>query len=272
MKVHGTSPVSGGRVAFQIDGPRHGPALLLLPGQANSHRWWVHVRPLFTGRFFTVTFDYRGTGETAALGNDNTRGPAWSIRLFADDAAAVLRSLGIREALVYGTSMGGRVAQELALAHPDAVRRLVLACTSPGGAVAHERDDAVKRSLVDPDPVRRRRAIVDLFYTPSWVRAYGGYDQVPGYLFGDPTMSREAAHRHLQASAAHDASGRLPSIQAPTLILHGDADLMAPVANAAVLGAGIPHNRVEVVAGGRHGFFDEFAERVTSTVTAFLES
>lgn len=133
-----------------------------------------------------------------------------------------------------------RVAQELALAHPDTVHRLVLACTSLGGAAAQERDDDVKRSLIDLDPQRRLHALVDLFYTPAFVRRCGGYDRVPRHLFGDPAMYRRGAHRHLLASAAHDASARLHLIRVPTLILHGADDRMAPVANATVLAECIP--------------------------------
>ena len=122
-----------GDLAIQVLGNELAPALLLLPGQANSHRWWDGLREPFADRYRTITFDYRGTGDSPS-----SPGP-WSTASFADDAAAVLDELGVERAAVYGTSMGGRVAQMLAINHPERVRALVLACTTPGGEHAIER-------------------------------------------------------------------------------------------------------------------------------------
>src|SRR5690349_18588661 len=98
-------------LAVQVSGRDDGPLLLLLSGQANSHAWWTGLRSRFEDRFRVATFDYRGTG--------GSRGPIgeWTTAWFADDAAAVIGALGGR-AFVYGTSMGGRVAQFLAARHP----------------------------------------------------------------------------------------------------------------------------------------------------------
>ncbi|WP_245949913.1 alpha/beta fold hydrolase [Calidifontibacter indicus] len=245
--------------------------MLLLQGQANSHQWWRRVRPLLTGDFRTITFDYRGTGETArrqsSVGVDPT---PWTTRLFADDAAAVLAALGVDRALVYGTSMGGRVAQELAINHPRLVERLVLCCTSPGGALARERSHEVRKALADPDAARRHRSMVDLFNTPEWVAAQGGYDHAPRHLLGDRTMTPSDANRHLRMSGEHDASDRLHLVEASTLIVHAQGDRMAPVANAAALHERLRGSELHVHPEGRHGFFDEFAQPVTDLVGAFL--
>ncbi|HWC21035.1 MAG TPA: alpha/beta hydrolase [Flexivirga sp.] len=274
MKLRGTSPVLGGRVAHQVQGRRDAPVLLLLQGQANSHEWWQHVRPLLTERFLTITFDYRGTGDTARLqaatGKEDET--LWSTGLFAEDAAAVLAALGVKRAFVYGTSMGGRIAQELAISHPRLVRTLVLACTTPGGSLATERSREVRLALSSPDRAARLRTTADLFYTPEWVTAHGGYDGVPTYLFGDPTMTRRDANRHLRVSAKHDAASRLDRIGAPTLILHGAQDRFAPVANATVLHERIRGSRLHVHPIGRHGFFDEFASETTDLVMDFTAS
>ena len=117
----------------------------------------------------------------------------------------MLAALGVERALVYGTSMGGRVAQELAINHPHLVERLVLCCTSPGGALARERSHEVRKALADPDAARRHRSMVDLFYTPEWVAAQGGYDHAPRHLLGDRTMTPSDANRHLRMSGEHDA-------------------------------------------------------------------
>ena len=253
--------VDGFDLAVQVTGPDDGPALLLLPGQANSHAWWDDLRGSFADHFRVLTYDYRGTG-----GSRGSVGP-WSTTSFADDAAQVLRDLAISSAFVYGTSMGGRVAQMLAAEHPTLVRRLVLACTSPGGRHAQERSAETRRALADPDPDRRRRALLRLFYTDDWLAGPHASN-----LLGDPTMTPAETRAHLRASSRHDAWDVLPGIEAPTMVLHGTADLMVPAANAPLLAARVPDATLYFHPGGRHGFFDEFQTTVTPLVRSFLLS
>lgn len=246
-------------LAGQVSGRDRRPTLLLLPGQANSHTWWTRLRSAFEDRFQVLTFDYRGTGDS--------RGPVgdWSTSLFATDAARVIGAVADDPAAVYGTSMGGRVAQMLAVEHPDAVDRLVLACTSPGGPQAHERSADVRRALADPDPAARRRTLHQLFYTEAWP-----HRPEVSHLLGDRTMTAAESRAHLRASAAHNAWDELPGITAPTLVLHGTDDLMVPSLNATLITARIPGATLALHEGGRHGFFEEFAESVTPRVMSFL--
>jgi pimeloyl-ACP methyl ester carboxylesterase len=247
------------RLAAQVSGRPDGRALLLPPGQANSHRWWTRLRDAFDDRFRVLTFDYRGTGDS--------RGPVgdWSTSLFGADAAHVIGTLADGPAAVYGTSMGGRVAQMLAVEHPDAVDRLALACTSPGGPQARERSRDVRQALAHPDAGRRRRTLQRLFYTDAWPCR-----PEESHLFGDPTMTSAESRAHLRVSAGHDAWDALPHVTAPTLVLHGTDDEMVPAANADLIADRIPEATLELQEGGRHGFFEEFADSVTPVVTSFL--
>ncbi len=243
-------------LAVQRSGRADGPVLLLLAGQANSHAWWTGLRERFEGHFQVVTFDYRGTGDS--------RGPLadWTTAGFAEDAAGVLRSVTGAPAAVYGTSMGGRVAQHLAARHPALVGRLVLACTSPGGRHSRERTAEVRRRLADPSTGARMRTLRQLFYTDAW---HGD-----SHLFGDPSMTAEESRAHLRASNRHDAWDALPLIQAPTLVLHGTDDDMVPTANAPLLAERIPDATLHLYEGGRHGFFDEFAAELGPLLDGFL--
>lgn len=245
------------RLAVQVRGS--GPALLLLAGQANSHHWWDRARPDFTDTLTTITFDYRGTGGSQVGRTD------YSTTLFADDALTVMDSLSIERFDVYGTSMGGRTAQWIAATAPHRVRHLVLGCTTPGGAHAVERSREVRQRLVGP---AAGPALVNLFYTPQWRRSHPG----PYATLGDPAITPWARQQHLLASNNHDAWAALPSITAPTLILHGSDDEFAPVINADLLAAQIPDARVHIFDGARHGYFDECRPEASEIVEEFLFS
>ncbi|MFJ1747078.1 alpha/beta fold hydrolase [Streptomyces sp. NPDC088116] len=246
-------------LAYQRQGSGH--PLLLLAGQANNHRWWDGIREDFHATHGTITMDYRGTGASG-----RPEGP-YSTQQFADDALSVLDELGVEKADVYGTSMGGRVAQWIAARRPERVRRLVLGCTSPGGPHAVERDIAVRRSLVQADPAASRQALIDLMYTPAWLAGHPG----PYTTLGDPDMPPHARRGHLVASNGHNAWDVLPGIGAPTLILHGDEDRLTPPDNASLLAARIPHARTHVFRGARHAYFEECRHEAGALVAEFLD-
>jgi pimeloyl-ACP methyl ester carboxylesterase len=234
--------------------------LVLLAGQANNRHWWDVARGDFEGEFRVVTLDWRGTGESDKPDSDyGTRG-------FAGDVVAVLDSLRVERAHVYGTSMGGRVAQWLAVDHAARVERLVLGCTSPGGVHGVERGAAVRRSLAQRDAAAARRALMDLMYTPAWLATHDG----PFTTLGDPDMPPHARRRHLAASAEHDCWDALPSITAPTLVVHGTEDVFNPAANAPLLAGRIPGARLELIPGARHAYFEEFRAVAGPLVLEFL--
>ena len=250
----------GSRIAYQTGGA--GSPLLLLGGQANNHHWWDGIREDFHAVHRTVTLDYRGTGDS-----DKPDIPYSTIG-FAEDAIAVLDDLGIEKAAVYGTSMGGRVAQWLTARFPDRVRTLVLGCTSPGGRHAVERSAQVRQSLVQPDPVAVRQALMELMYTPEYSAIAPG----PFNTLGDPAMPAYAKRRHLYASNKHDAWDALSDIGVPTLVVHGAEDLFNPVANAPLLAERIPGARLHLIPGARHAYFDEFRSTASPLVLDFLNA
>ncbi|GHF29254.1 alpha/beta hydrolase [Streptomyces mashuensis] len=249
----------GAALHYEVRGA--GEPLVLLSGQANDHHWWDAVRPAFEAEFTTVVMDYRGTGASDRPGTDTYSTPG-----FARDVLAVLDHAGIGRAHVYGTSMGGRVAQWLAAGHPGRVGRLVLGCTSPGAPHGVERGPEVRRALAQPDAVAARRALRELMYTPAWLARHAG----PLHTLGDPTMSAGDRRRHLRASARHDAWDALPRITAPTLVVHGTDDRFNPTANAPLLAERIPDARMCLIPGARHAYFEEFADIATPLVLGFL--
>jgi pimeloyl-ACP methyl ester carboxylesterase len=248
----------GTRIAYQLQG--RGTPLVLLAGQSNNHHWWDAIRADFHPARSTLTLDYRGTGDSAKPD------APYSTELFAQDVIAVLDELGIDRADVYGTSMGGRVAQQLAARHPHRVGALVLGCTSPGGTYSHESGNDVRQALTQPQPEAARQALLELMYTPRWLASHPG----PHHTLGDPGMPAHARRHHLGASKRHDAWDLLPDIGAPTLVLHGSHDLLTPTANAHLLADRIPHARLHLIPEARHAYFEEFRSRAGPLVLDFL--
>ena len=261
-RIRQTAPVphataaDGTRIAYQVRG--EGQPLVLLAGQSNNHHWWDPIRADFEAAYRTITLDWRGTGDS------DKPDEVYSTPGFADDVVAVLDHLGLDRAHVYGTSMGGRVAQWIAINHPSRVRALVLGCTSPGAAHGYERSNEIRRALADP--ARTGAVLLDLMYTPAWRAANPG----PYPVLGDKSMPSYAKARHLVASNKHDAWDGLPGITAPTLILHGTDDIFSPVANAQLLADRIPHARAELIGTARHAYFHEFRSVAGPLVLDFL--
>src|SRR4051794_21145556 len=227
------------------DGP---PVLLImglgLPGDA----WWRTV-PVLAHACRVITFDNRGSGLA-----ESPSGPL-TIAGMAADAIAVLDAAGIERAHVYGISMGGMIAQELALAFPERVGSLVLGATSPGGAVATPPEAAtlafLARRAAMPDE-EGRWASVPYVYSERTRRQGGariGEDLARrrGYAFQPVGYSAQ-----LMAAAAHDAAARLSTISAPTFVVHGAEDRMVPAENGRALAAAIPGAELLLVDDAAH--------------------
>jgi pimeloyl-ACP methyl ester carboxylesterase len=259
LEVGKAVAADGTAIAYQSAGS--GTPLVLLAGQSNTHRWWDSARTGFEdGGYRTITLDWRGTGDS------DTPDEPYGTRGFAADVTAVLDELGIARAHLYGTSMGGRVAQWFAADFPERVDRLVLGCTSPGGTHAIERDRSVRQALAQPDQKAAERYLLELMYTPGWLAKHQG----PYQMVGDPGMPAHAKARHLTASSRHDAWDVLPAIVAPTLVVHGTDDIFNPTANAPLITERIPGARMVLIEEARHAYFDEFRDVAGPVVLDFL--
>lgn len=253
------SAPDGTALYYEVNG--HGDdVLVLIAGQSNNHHWWDAPRQDFDTGFRTVVFDHRGTGRS-----DKPR-EGYSTRVFAQDVLAILDDLGVGRAHVYGTSMGGRVAQWLAADHPSRVDRLVLGCTSPGLPHGVERSAGIRRALAQRDRGAAHRVLLDLMYTPGWLATHEG----PFHTTGDPDMPAHALRGHFFASKHHDGWDACARITARTLVLHGGDDVFNPVANAPLLAQRIPDARARIIPGARHAYFEEFRTVASPMVGDFL--
>jgi 3-oxoadipate enol-lactonase len=223
------------RLRYRSDG--RGPAVLLVMGYGMTlERWW-RTAAVLARRFRVLRFDNRGVG-----GSDLPALP-YSVAAMADDAVAVLEAAGQEQAHVYGLSLGGMVAQEIALRHPERVQALVLGATTAGGAATVLGDPTTlslfsRASVLTPDEAAW--AAVPHLYAERTRLRHG--DRIADDLAQRPEDEGSAvAHaQQLLAAATHSAAARLGGITAPTLVVHGVEDRVLPPENARRLAAAIP--------------------------------
>lgn len=248
------------------DGPPDGEPLLLISGQGSDHHGWDQVVGDFAARYRTVRWDHRGTGASG-----KPEHPPYSIEGFAADAVAVLDALGVARAHLYGVSMGGRIAQRLAISWPDRVGAVVLGCTTPGNAhgVARPADIDAQMAQRPQDPDEALRQQLERMVSPAFAAANPDYVAAVRRRAEQP-IPPYAQRLHYAASEAHEAWDELPTISAPTLVIHGTEDVVNVTANAPLLAGRIPGAELCLIEGGRHGYFVEFRAQASAAVLAFL--
>jgi 3-oxoadipate enol-lactonase len=228
--------------------------MLLIMGLGATHEWWYRLRPVLAGGFRTIAFDNRGAGRS------DVPPPPYSIAQMADDAAVVLDAADVSSAHIVGVSMGGYIAQELALRHPARVRSLVLGCTSCGGRDAVPADAEVRAALVARATMTREQAMWAM--APYTFDASTPRDVIAGEFARRlaTTMTNEGFFAQLQAIREWPGAGpRLGAIAVPTLVIHGDTDRLVPPQNAALLAAAIPDAQLVMLPHASHIFFtDQF--------------
>jgi len=237
----------GAELAWTQDGA--GEALLLIAGQATGMAGWDPTANALAEHFRVIRFDHRGIGASTKGGADR-----YTTRSLSADAVSVLDAAGVDAAHIYGHSMGGRIAQWLAVDYPNRVLALVLAGTSGGGRGAAEREPSATEALLSADANR----MAPLFFDPDWTEEHP--DSV--HAFFDTRASTWAKSRHFKASAEHDAWDFLGSIRAPTLILHGTDDVLTPLSNARRLHQHIRNSTLVKVPGARHGLHLDHPETI----------
>jgi 3-oxoadipate enol-lactonase len=219
---------------YEIHG--EGEPVVLIAGLNSDHTLYRGIIPQLAARYKVVAFDNRGVGQT---GKPDI---PYSIEMMADDTAGLLNALGIAQAHILGTSMGGRIAAALALQHPSRVKSLILVST-------------VMKSLKGA-PMTWSRRLIPLQLKIPMIRGPHPY---------------YAAIRQLEASRDYDCMDRLGEIQVPTLILHGEKDKIAPYRLAEAMQSGIKSSQMLTFHGG-HLFFIVRQKQFIDAVVDFLGS
>ncbi len=254
---------------FRMYYEEHGSGfpLLLINGLGSDHVEWLQQTPAFSRRLRTIVFDNRGAGDSEA-----PEGP-YSTGQMADDAAALLSAMGIGRAHVLGASLGGMIAQELALRHSERVSRLMLACTSPGGEGSVRPSPVALAAFVrttDGDRESELRRMIPYLYTERCCRERPGeIEEFIARRLSRPG-SPEGFAAQLAAAVGHSAWERLDGIAAPTLVITGGDDRLVPPVNSERIAHRIPGAKLVVLPGRPHRLFAEDPDAFNREILAFL--
>lgn len=259
--------VTGGDADLAWSASGEGTPLLLIAGMGlDGDSWWRSI-PGFAERFRVITFDYRGVGRS---------GPAplsCSTDDLADDAVTVLDDAGVEHVLLYGFSLGGMVAQRLAVRHPDRVNALVLGATQAGGSRTVHPGAATLAHLWRGSFLSRAaaaKAAIPYVYGERCRR------ENPERIDADLEQRRrrrldpQAYRGHVAAAMMHDADRSLRTIEAPTLVVHGASDRLIPKENGELIAREIPEARLHLIRGAGH-YYSTDEPSVDGVIADFFE-
>jgi pimeloyl-ACP methyl ester carboxylesterase len=241
--------VNGVKLYYESHG--EGEPLLFIPGLGGHAAETPYLTKAYSPHVRYVVYDNRGCGRSDKPDEE------YSIAGFADDAAALLDALKIDRAVVYGSSMGGMVAQELVLRHPAKVRGLILGCTTAGAVRGVQPSAETIAAMVRNQSLSGDEALEagwSLGYSAAWIAANREALFARSRAASAYAAPRESYMRQVIAAAKHDTYDRLDQITCPVMIIHGSEDVMIPPGNAGLLAQHIPHAEVHILEGLGHGY------------------
>ena len=253
----------GARIYWDEQGK--GAPILLIMGLGYPSCMWHRTRPVLAERFRTIAFDNRGIGNS-----DVPPGP-YPMALMASDAAAVLDAAGLDSAHVFGVSMGGMIAQEFALRYAKRVRSLILGCTAAGGPTSvRAEQDAIQMLMTrnKMSPEQALQAPVPFIYDSATPRARIDED----LAIRRPWLPRpEGYAAQLQGIIAWEGYSRLPAINAPTLVIHGESDRLVPPGNGKLIAERIPGAKLMMIPHASHLFLTDQTDTAHRVLLQFLD-
>jgi pimeloyl-ACP methyl ester carboxylesterase len=262
--------VDGRKIAYEEVVPASPQGtVLLLTGLAAKRQGWHRQMAAFGAHYRTIAIDHRDVGDS-----DLATAP-YTTADQADDAASVLTALGVAHAAVVGISMGGFIALELTLRHPEMVDKLVLTSTSAGGKTHVAAGPRIQAMLLLPRLGRRdvgkiAKRTYSLIMAPGYCVAHPDEWNDIAEIARYRPQSTQAYRRQLNACLKHDATTRLGQIAVPTLVVHGELDPLVPVANGRYLAAHIPGARLILYPDTGHIPIVERAADYNRAVLDFL--
>ncbi len=253
------------RISWEADGPDDGQAVLLIMGLGYPAAMWFRQVPALTERYRVIRLDNRGAGHTG-----DVPGAPYTVETMAADCLAVLDAAEVTTAHVVGISMGGLMAQEIALTAPERVRSLCLLATHPGIAHAVMNPEAMamlgKRGELTPERRPRRPSRST---TPPRPRASASR-RTGRCGCRSPPRTRGTSPR-LAGTSQWDGYDRLDRITSPTLVVHGELDALVPPANGRILADRIPGAELVTLPEANHLLGTDQPEQVSELLVSWLD-
>ncbi|MDQ3720060.1 MAG: alpha/beta hydrolase [Actinomycetota bacterium] len=243
-----------------------GEPLLCVQGLSVNTLGWALQVQAFAAAHRTVIFDNRDVGRSTIVES------GYEIAAMAADALALADVLGLDRFHLLGVSMGGAVAQEVALGAPDRVSTLTLGVTfARGGAWARKLGETWGARRLKQSREEHIDELLLLTLSEGFYENEGAVDYVRGLMLADPNpQPAEAFVRQLEASSRHDAHDRLGSLELPTHVIGGEHDILIPVWKSRELAELVPGARLTVIEGSPHGANLERAEEFNRLVLDFV--
>jgi 3-oxoadipate enol-lactonase len=258
-------------LAYSVTGS--GRPLLLISGVGYGAWFWNKLIPALSGRFQVITLDNRGAGESG-----KPDGP-YTVPMLAADTAGLLDHLNIKNAIVLGHSLGGFIAQELAVTRPDLVSHLILASTHHGGPDVTPITPAALQILTDRsgDPADLVKRGIALAAAPGFAdRQPNVAQELLAYRFTNPVppaqyTAQVMAGAGMAALTPEEVTNRLSAITVPTLILFGEHDQVVPPGNAALMAEKLANAQTIILPDAGHIFPIEQPDATVNAIFKFLE-
>ncbi len=262
--------VTAGSRELYFEARGSGDPLLLIQGLSGTHlAWGERFLEALDASLQLIIYDHRGIGRSDAAGEPFTIGD------LAEDAAALLDTLELETAHIMGISMGGMVAQELALAEPGRVRSLTLGCTYAGGPGSRLTDPSVAARLMTAAMSGDRELILRTAWEANTSAAFasdaGNFEEFRLMAMSLP-VPVAVQLMQLNAVSGHDTSARLSAITTPTLVLHGTKDQILDSSNGEQIGGLIPGAQLELLDGAGHLFWWERPQESAALVVEHIAS
>lgn len=269
------APVNGINLYYETHGREDAQPLLLINGLGGTCQDWGPLLPTLSQHFFVVIYDNRGAGKS------DKPDPPYSMEMLTADVIAILDRLGLESIGVFGISMGGMIAQLLALEHPRRTQKIVLGCTSCSGLTmlckrAQRSTDLLK--LLKPlphHPQEKEEAVrerLPFIFSQTFIESHP--QEINSFI--SKTLNSDQPIQgylgQLLAILGHDLCTQLSQITVPTLVLHGTADNLVPLEEGLILAERIPQARFIAFEGAGHLFYLEQEEKVSSVLARFVGS
>lgn len=259
--------INGVELAYDLQGA--GEPLVLIHGAQGDRSMFAGIAPVFAKHFHVLTFDQRGSGQSEKPHTE------YSIALLADDTAALMDHIGFAAAHIVGVSMGGMIAQELALRHAQKVRSLVLGCTTPGGSQSVRLGGEALTKAYTNEPLsaeERGRALAEAAFTPGYITQHP--EIIPAMVEArrQRPLDPGALSQRMKAAYAHDTSARLSRISCPTLVITGKDDALISWENSRILAAHIPGAQFVLLEPAGHCFWMEQPGQSSEAILSFFSA